>query len=223
MAFVSILISTTRAGRPRRVPGYAASPAASARSVPLRVIRASCASSPAATTFQPSDADARQTASPSTRTCCCPPTCTSRCNWYLWYLGTPERDPVAPFLRRAGAPLSRGTPLSCPDGGAQLRVDLSAPGHQLARSCDHIGVHRPCARLRGRRDAAHLPLDLPHRAEGTGDLLAELFERHGPGSIRSAKELIAENAKGGQTGPSTAAREEVPQQRRRPRASSNPP
>ena len=66
-------------------------------------------------------------------------------HWYLWYLGTPERDPVAPFfdelVRRYPGGAHRAARRR-----AQLRVDLPASRHQLARGGGHLRVHRPaCA------------------------------------------------------------------------------
>ena len=88
-------------------------------------------------------------------------------HWYLWYLGTPERDPVAPFLDELVRRYPEA-PTELPDGARNYEVDLPAPGRQLARGGGDLGVHRPRARLRGGRDAAHLPLDLPHRAARLG-------------------------------------------------------
>ena len=88
-------------------------------------------------------------------------------HWYLWYLGTPERDLVAPFFDELVRRYPEA-PTELPDGARNYEVDLPAPGRQLARGRGHLRVHRPRARLRGGRGAAHLPLDLPHRAARLG-------------------------------------------------------
>ena len=87
-------------------------------------------------------------------------------HWYLWYLGTPEHDP----WRRSSTSWCAAIPMrrpSCPTARATTRRP-TASGRQLARGGGHLRVHRPRARLRGRRGAAQLPLDLSHRAARTG-------------------------------------------------------
>ena len=88
-------------------------------------------------------------------------------HWYLWYLGTPERDPVAPFFDELVRRYPEA-PTELPDGARNYEstyLHLVINWLEVAATAEFIGRHRA---VRGGRGAAHLPLDLPHRAEGLG-------------------------------------------------------
>ena len=135
-------------------------------------------------------------------------------HWYLWYLGTPERDMVAPFYDE----LVRRYP-DAPDRAArrraQLRRHLFASGRELAGDRRHIRVHRPRARHRVAR-ATRSYRWIYRTVLKDWDLLGELYERHDIVPIRTADTLRQENARP-RVPPSTAGGEKRPQQRRRPR------
>jgi hypothetical protein len=85
-------------------------------------------------------------------------------HWYLWYLGTPERDMLEPFYDELVRRYPQA-PVELPDG-TQLRCDLFPSRRQLAGDRGDIRVHWTRARLQHRQRAAQLPLDLPHGGEG---------------------------------------------------------
>ena len=190
--------------------------AAPARSLPLRVHAASCASCRAATpspipmlTLGNRFADNEDMLLSTYLH--------EQMHWYLWHLGTPERDTVAPFFDE----LVRRYP-DAPDDAArrraQLRGDLFAPGRQLAGGGRHLRADRPPACLRawprrshsyrwiyrtvlqrlghaGRAVRAPRPGPHPQRAECSGE---------------AQRQALRKRAR------STAALEKCPQQRARP-------
>ena len=88
-------------------------------------------------------------------------------HWYLWYLGTPERDPVAPFFDELVRRYPEA-PTELPDGARNYEstyLHLVINWLEVAATAEFIGRR---ARRRGGRRAAQLPLDLPHRAAGLG-------------------------------------------------------
>src|SRR4029077_19769865 len=81
--------------------------------------------------------------------------------------GHARARPRGSVFRRAGAALPGG-PHRPARWGTQLRINLSAPGGELARDCRRRHLHRPTPRLRLRRCATDLSLDLQNCAEGLG-------------------------------------------------------
>ena len=147
-------------------------------------------------------------------------------HWYLWHLGTPERDPVAPFFDELVRRYPEA-PTELPDGARNYEatyLHLVINWLEVAATSELIGRERACARC---RDAAHLSLDLPHRAARTGTCWAS--STSGTAWCRSARapELLAENAKaakralnGGcaKNSRSSAPAAQPPRSRRKPRA-----
>ena len=88
-------------------------------------------------------------------------------HWYLWYLGTPEKDPVAPFFDELVRRYPEA-PTELPDGARNYEstyLHLVINWLEVAATSEFIGR---ASRRGGGRRAAHLPLDLPHRIAGLG-------------------------------------------------------
>jgi hypothetical protein len=134
-------------------------------------------------------------------------------HWYLWYLGTPEFDPVAPFLDELVRRYPEA-PTDLPDGARSYEatyLHLVINWLEVAATSEFIGRVRACAVA----DAQRTYRWIYRTVLRDWDQLAELFERHGLVPIRSAQELLAENAKAAKRGLSGGARKN-PAAARRP-------
>jgi hypothetical protein len=113
--------------------------------------------------------------------------------WYLWHLGTPERDPVAPFFDELVRRYP-GAPTSLPDGARNYEstyLHLVVNWLEIAATSELIGRPRACAVA----EESHTYRWIYRTVLADWDRLAELYERHGIVPIRSAQDLAKENAK----------------------------
>lgn len=114
-------------------------------------------------------------------------------HWYLWYLGTPDRDMVAPFydelVRRYP-----DAPVELPDGARNYDATythLVVNWLEIAATSEFIGRERATAVARTTRSYRWIYRTVLR----DWDLLAELYERHGIVPIRTAEELKHDNAR----------------------------
>jgi hypothetical protein len=114
-------------------------------------------------------------------------------HWYLWHLGTPERDMVAPFMdelvRRY--PLAPTRPPEGARGYDATYLHLVVNWLEIAATSEFIGRERAAAIAEtqwGYRWIYRTVLK-------DWDMLGELYERHGIVPIRSAADLANENDK----------------------------
>jgi hypothetical protein len=113
-------------------------------------------------------------------------------HWYLWYLGTPDRDMVAPFydelVRRYP-----DAPIGLPDGARNYDATYShlvVNWLEIAATSEFIGRERAVAVAR----ATHTYRWIYRTVLKDWDLLGELLERHDIVPIRTAEALRQENA-----------------------------
>lgn len=114
-------------------------------------------------------------------------------HWYLWYLGTPETDPVAPFFDELVRRYPEA-PTELPDGARNYEstyLHLVINWLEVAATAEFIGRHRAMAVA----DVQRTYRWIYRTVIRDWDALQELYERHGLVPIRSARELEAENAK----------------------------
>jgi hypothetical protein len=141
-------------------------------------------------------------------------------HWYLWYLGTPENDPVAPFIDELVRRYPEA-PTELPDGARSYEstyLHLVINWLEVAATSEFIGRTRACAVAETQRTYRWIYRTVLR----DWDLLAELYERHGLAPIRTAPELIADNAKvakralngGARKSPAAAQRRAPPRSRR---------
>jgi hypothetical protein len=160
-------------------------------------------------------------------------------HWYLWYLGTPERDMVAPFMDELVRRYPHA-PVDVANGGARsydsTYEHLVVNWLELAATAEFIGRDRTFALARAQRLRSYGWLyDVVVR---DWDDLGTLYKRHGIVPIRTAEELRSLNAKsrpakwtngraqaakrglngGGRRTPAAARPPAPPRSRRRPRA-----
>jgi len=116
-------------------------------------------------------------------------------HWYLWLLGTPERDPVAPFfddlVRRYPE-----APIGLPDGARNYEstyLHLVVNWLEIAATASCIGRPRAFACA----DAQPTYRWIYKTVLRDWDLLAELYERHGLLPIRPAAELRRSSPRAG--------------------------
>jgi len=141
-------------------------------------------------------------------------------HWYLWHLGTPEKDPVAPFLDELVRRYPEA-PTELPDGARNYEstyLHLVVNWLEVAATAEFIGRTRACAVAETQRTYRWIYRTVLR----DWDLLQEIYERNGLIPIRSAPELIAESAKaakrslnGGARRTPARAREPAPPQSRR--------
>jgi hypothetical protein len=145
-------------------------------------------------------------------------------HWYLWYLGTPERDPVAPFFDELVRRYPEA-PTELPDGARNYEstyLHLVINWLEVAATAEFIGRHRAVAVADVQRSYRWIYRTVLR----DWDALQELYERHGLVPIRSAEDLIAENAKaakralngGARRNPAAARQPASPRSRRRSQA-----
>jgi len=151
-------------------------------------------------------------------------------HWYLWHLGTPERDIVEPFMDELVRRYP-DAPTTLPDGARNYEatyVHLVVNWLELAATAELIGRPRAFA-LAG---AQHTYRWIYRTVLRDWDRLGELYERHDLLPIRSAAEVRQQNGRaergslngahklnGGSRKTSAAARQPAPpRSRRTPRA-----
>jgi len=145
-------------------------------------------------------------------------------HWYLWHLGTPERDPVAPFFDELVRRYPEA-PTELPDGARNYEstyLHLVINWLEIAATSEFIGRRRACAIAEVQRTYRWIYRTVLK----DWDMLGELFERHGLVPIRSAQDLVKENAAaakralngGARKRPAAARRLAAPRSRRRPPA-----
>ena len=141
-------------------------------------------------------------------------------HWYLWHLGTPERDMVAPFMDELVRRYP-DAPIMLPDGARNYEatyVHLVVNWLELAATSELIGRPRAFALA----EAQHTYRWIYRTVLRDWDALAELYERHELLPIRSAAELRQPNGRAeprslnGRRTSSTAALEKRPAAARPP-------
>ena len=123
-------------------------------------------------------------------------------HWYLWYLGTPERDMVAPFMDELVRRYPQA-PIDVANGGARgydaTYEHLVVNWLELAATSEFIGRERTMALARAQRLRSYGWLyDVVVR---DWEELGKLYERHGIVPIRPAAELRQPNGKAQAMGP----------------------
>jgi hypothetical protein len=114
-------------------------------------------------------------------------------HWYLWYLETPERDPLAPFFDELVRRYP-DAPTELPDGARNYQstyLHLVINWLEIAATSEFIGR----VRARAVADAQHSYRWIYKTVLRDWDMLGELYERHGVIPIRTAAELQQQNAK----------------------------
>ena len=145
-------------------------------------------------------------------------------HWYLWYLGTPEQDPVAPFFDELVRRYPEA-PTELPDGARNYEstyLHLVINWLEVAATSEFIGRHRAMAVA----DVQRTYRWIYRTVLRDWDALQELYERHGLVPIRAARELEAENAKtakralngGSKKSSAKGRRRASPRSRRKPAA-----
>ena len=145
-------------------------------------------------------------------------------HWYLWHLGTPEHDPVAPFFDELVRRYPEA-PTELPDGARNYEstyLHLVINWLEIAATSEFIGRRRACAIAEVQRTYRWIYRTVLR----DWDMLGELYERHGLVPIRSAQELVRENAAaakralngGARKRPAAARQLAAPRSRRRPPA-----
>jgi hypothetical protein len=117
-------------------------------------------------------------------------------HWYLWYLGTPERDMVAPFMDELVRRYP-DAPIDVANGGARSYEStyehLVVNWLELAATAEFIGRERTLALARAQRLRSYGWLyDVVVRDWAA---LEALYKRHGIAPIRTADELRKLNAR----------------------------
>jgi len=131
-------------------------------------------------------------------------------HWYLWLLGTPQVDPIAPFYDELVRRYPQA-PTSLPDGARNYEatyVHLVVNWLEIAALSEFIGRER--AETLARAQTSYRWIYRTVLADW--DALEALYRQHGLLPIRPAPELIAANA--GASAPAA---------RQRTRAKSRPP
>jgi hypothetical protein len=145
-------------------------------------------------------------------------------HWYLWHLGTPEHDPVAPFFDELVRRYPEA-PTELPDGARNYEstyLHLVVNWLEVAATSEFIGRQRACAVAEVQRTYRWIYRTVLK----DWDMLGELYERHGLVPIRSAGDLVTENAAATKRGlnggarkrPAAARQPAAPRSRRRPPA-----
>jgi len=145
-------------------------------------------------------------------------------HWYLWHLGTPEHDPVAPFFDELVRRYPEA-PTELPDGARNYEstyLHLVVNWLEVAATSEFIGRQRACAVAEVQRTYRWIYRTVLK----DWDMLGELYERHGLVPIRSAGDLVTGNAAAAKRGlnggarkrPAAARQTAAPRSRRRPPA-----
>ena len=144
-------------------------------------------------------------------------------HWYLWYLGTPERDMVAPFMdelvrRYPDAPTE---PPEGARGYDATYLHLVVNWLEIAATAEFIGRERAAAVARAQRSYRWLYRTMLKH----WDALGELYERHDVVPIQPAQVLRKQQPRaaealsgGGQRTPAAAEPTALPRSRRKAQA-----
>src|SRR5262245_30167727 len=117
-------------------------------------------------------------------------------HWYLWYLGTPERDMIAPFMDELVRRYPQA-PIDVANGGARgydaTYEHLVVNWLELSATSEFIGRERTMALARAQRLRSYGWLyDVVVR---DWEELGKLYKRHGIVPIRPAQELRRSNGR----------------------------
>lgn len=142
-------------------------------------------------------------------------------HWYLWHLGTPERDMLEPFYDELVRRYPQA-PVELPDGARNYDATYShlvVNWLEIAATSEFIGRERAFNIANAQRSYRWIYRTVVKDF----DALGELYERHGILPIRTAQDLERENenaaASGGRKRKRAADRPRAsPRSRRRPRA-----
>ena len=145
-------------------------------------------------------------------------------HWYLWLLGTPEHDPVAPFFDELVRRYPEA-PIGLPDGARNYEstyLHLVVNWLEIAATSTFIGRPRAFACA----DVQPTYRWIYKTVLRDWDMLAELYERHGLLPIRPAQELRRSSLRGRAQAlngeprrtPATVPRPVPPRSRRTPAA-----
>ncbi|HEX2335715.1 MAG TPA: hypothetical protein VHI72_04510 [Hyphomicrobiaceae bacterium] len=143
-------------------------------------------------------------------------------HWYLWLLGTPEHDPVAPFFDELVRRYPEA-PIGLPDGARNYEstyLHLVVNWLEIAATSTCIGRARAFACA----DAQATYRWIYKTVLKDWDLLAELYERHGLLPIQRADELRQKSVRDGprllnggrKKTPAAVPRPQPPRSRRTP-------
>jgi hypothetical protein len=114
-------------------------------------------------------------------------------HWYLWHLGTPERDMLEPFMDELVRRYP-DAPTTLPDGARSYEatyVHLVVNWLELAATSELIGRPRAFALA----EAQHTYRWIYRTVLKDWDVLGELYERHDLLPIRSAVDLRQQNGR----------------------------
>jgi hypothetical protein len=114
-------------------------------------------------------------------------------HWYLWHLGTPDSDPLAPFFDELVRRYPEA-PTELPDGARNYQATythLVVNWLEVAATAQFIGQARAFAIADAQRSYRWIYKTVLR----DWDLLGELYQRHGVVPIRSAQELLKAKAK----------------------------
>ena len=114
-------------------------------------------------------------------------------HWYLWHLGTPDEDPIAPFFDELVRRYPEA-PTELPDGARNYEstyLHLVINWLEVAATSEFIGRVRACAVADTQRTYRWIYRTVLR----DWDLLQELYERNGLIPMRGAQELVAESAR----------------------------
>lgn len=114
-------------------------------------------------------------------------------HWYLWYLGTPNQDPIAAFVDELVRRYPEA-PTELPDGARNYDstyLHLVVNWLEVAATSEFIGRERACAVA----DAQRTYRWIYRTVLRDWDALQDLYERHGLVPMRHAPELVVESAK----------------------------
>ncbi len=145
-------------------------------------------------------------------------------HWYLWLLGTPDQDPVAPFFDELVRRYPEA-PIGLPDGARNYEstyLHLVVNWLEIAATSTFIGRPRAFACA----DAQPTYRWIYKTVLRDWDMLAELYERHGLLPIRHADALRRSNLRDGDSvlnggrkkTPAATPRRAAPRSRRTPPA-----
>lgn len=144
-------------------------------------------------------------------------------HWYLWYLDTPETDPVASFFDEL-VKRYPDAPIALPDGARSYEstyLHLVINWLEVAATSEFIGRQRALAII----EAQSTYRWIYRTVIKDWDRLGELYEAHGVVPIRPAPELLALNSRyvdavsgAGRKKPAKARRPAARKSRRKPPA-----
>ena len=137
-------------------------------------------------------------------------------HWYLWYLGTPERDPVAPFFDELVRRYPEA-PTELPDGARNYEATYLHLVINWLEVAATVRVHRPrsapCAVAEAQRTYRWIYRTV---LQGLGPAGRAVRAARPGADPQRARTLIAENAKAAKRALNGGAAKKLAQQRARP-------